>query len=71
MANWWLVLNPVCLPVVPYRGQLWFKPGGSETLIEKVQQVHNEMVKMITEAFHTTPKDALCHLHACCLWSST
>lgn len=52
MANWWLVLNAVCLLVLSYRGQLWFIPGKSKALVKKVQQVQNEMVRMVAAVFH-------------------
>ena len=62
MANWHLVLNAVCLPVLAYGGQLWFVPGDSKKLVKQVQQVQNEMVHMVAGAFHTAPREALCHL---------
>ena len=62
MANWRLVLNAVCLPVLSYGCQLWFIPGKSCKLIVKVQQVQNEMVRMVAGAFCMAPREAFCHL---------
>jgi hypothetical protein len=39
MANWRLVLNTVCLPVLSYRSQLWFLTGAAKGLINMVQRV--------------------------------
>ena len=62
MANWRIVLNAVCLPVLAYGLQLWFIPGGSNKLINKLQVVQNKMVRMVAGAFRTAPCKALCHL---------
>jgi hypothetical protein len=62
MANWRLVLNAVCLPVLAYGSQIWFLSGASKTLINMLQRVQNEMVKQVTGAFHTAPREALLHL---------
>ena len=62
MANWRIVLNAVCLPVLSYGLQLWFIPGGSNRLINMLQVVHNKMVCMVVGAFCTAPCKALCHL---------
>jgi hypothetical protein len=59
MANWRLVLNAVCLPVMTWGCQLWFKEGGTKGLVKMLQQVQNEMVKVVTGAFHTVPREAL------------
>ena len=62
MANWRIVLNAVCLPVLAYGLQLWFNPSGSSKLINMLQVVHNKMVCMVAGAFRTAPCEALCHL---------
>lgn len=60
-ANWQLVYNAVCLPVLTYGCQLWFT-GQQKTLVKKLQAVQNEGVKLISGAFRTAPRDAL-HEH--------
>ena len=60
-ANWRLVYNAVCLPVLTYGCQLWFT-GQQKTLVKKLQTVQNEGVKIIAGAFRTAPRDAL-HEH--------
>jgi hypothetical protein len=59
MANWRLVMNAVCLPVLTYRCQLWYRDKGSKTLLNMVQRVQNEMVKVVAGAFHTAPRKPL------------
>jgi hypothetical protein len=59
MANWRLVLNVVCLPVMTWGCQLWFCQGGTKGLVKNLQQVQNEMVKVITGSFHTAPRETL------------
>jgi hypothetical protein len=61
MANWQLVLNAVCLPVLAYRSQLWYLTGAAKGLINMVQRVQNNMVKQVTGAFRTAPRGALLH----------
>src|ERR1700744_2047884 len=58
MANWRLVLNAVCLPVLSYGCQLWAIAGNYKTLIKKAQMVFNEGVKVIAGAFRTAPREA-------------
>ena len=60
-ANWRLVYNAVCLPVLTYGCQLWFT-GQQKMLVKKLQVVQNEGVKIIAGAFRTAPRDAL-HEH--------
>lgn len=60
-ANWRLVYNALCLPVLTYGCQLWFT-GQQKTLVKKLQAVQNEGVKIIAGAFHTALRDAL-HEH--------
>jgi hypothetical protein len=62
MANWRLVLNAVCLPVLAYRSQLWYLTGAAKGLVNMVQQVQNDMVKQVTGAFRTAPQGALLHI---------
>jgi hypothetical protein len=61
MANWRLVLNVVCLPVLSYGSQLWFLTGAAKDLLKMVQRVQKDMVKQVTGAFCTAPWDALLH----------
>jgi hypothetical protein len=59
MANWRLVLNAVCLPVLTYGSQIWFLSGASKALINMLQRVQNDMVKQVTGAFCTAPREVL------------
>jgi hypothetical protein len=61
MANWRMVLNAVCLLVLAYGSQIWFLSGVSKTLINMLQRVQNDMVKQVTGAFRTAPREALLH----------
>jgi hypothetical protein len=61
MANWRLVLNVVCLLVLAYGSQIWYLSGASKTLVNMLQRVQNEMVKQVTGAFRTAPREALLH----------
>ena len=60
-ANWRLVYNAVCLPILTYGCQLWYT-GQQKTLVKKLQAVQNEGVRIISGAFRTAPRDAL-HEH--------
>jgi hypothetical protein len=62
MANWRIVLNAVCLPVMTWGVQLWYRTGGAKGLIAMLQRVQNEMVKVVAGAFHTAPREALLEL---------
>ena len=62
MANWRLVLNAICLPVLSYGCQLWYLTRAAKGLINMLQRVQNEMVKMVTGSFHTAPQEALLHI---------
>jgi hypothetical protein len=62
MANWRLVLNTVCLPVLAYGSQLWYLTGAAKGLINMVQRVQNDMVKQVTGAFRMAPRGALLHI---------
>jgi hypothetical protein len=62
MANWRLVLNAVCLPVMTYGCQLWYKENGTKGLVNMLQKVHNDMVKVVSGAFRTAPREALLQL---------
>jgi hypothetical protein len=61
MANWRLVLNAVCLPVLTYRSQLWYLTGAAKGLLNMVQRVQNNMVRQVTGAFRTAPWEPLLH----------
>jgi hypothetical protein len=61
MANWRLVLNAVCLPVLTYGSQLWFLTGVAKGLTNMVQRVQNDMVRQVTGAFRTAPREPLLH----------
>jgi hypothetical protein len=39
--------------------QLWFRQGGTKGLVKNLQQVQNEMVKVVTGSFHTAPRETL------------
>ena len=60
-ANWRLVYNAVCLPVLTYGCQLWYT-GQQKTLVKKLQAVQNEGIRIIAGAFRTAPREAL-HEH--------
>jgi hypothetical protein len=62
MANWRLVLNAVCLPVLAYGSQLWYLTGAAKGLINMVQRIQNDMVKQVTRAFCTAPWGVLLHI---------
>jgi hypothetical protein len=59
MANWRLVLNAVCLSVMTWGCQLWFRQGGTKGLVKNLQQVQNKMVKVVTGSFHMAPRETL------------
>ena len=59
MANWRLVFNAICLPVLSYGCQLWANSRKYKTLVKTVQGVFNEGVKVISGAFRTAPREAL------------
>jgi hypothetical protein len=42
--------------------QLWYCTGGAEGLIAMLQQVQNNMVKVVASSFHTVPREALLQL---------
>src|SRR6266702_2884581 len=64
MANWRLAFNAVCLPVLSYGCQLWLRTGfkGQKKLVDLLQKVQNEGVRMVTGAFRTAPRAALLHI---------
>jgi hypothetical protein len=62
MANWRLVLNAVCLPVLTYGSQLWYLTGAAKGLLNMVQRVQNDMVRQVTGAFRTAPREPLLHI---------
>ena len=53
-AQWQLAFNAICLPVLTYRCQLWYK-GKQKSLVNKLQLVQNEAVKIISSSFCTAP----------------
>ena len=59
MANWRLVFNAVCLPVLSYGCQLWANARNYKTLVGKAQVVFNEGVKVISGAFRMAPREPL------------
>jgi hypothetical protein len=60
-ANWRLAYNAICLPVLTYGCQLWYR-GKQVTLVRKLQVVQNEAVRIISGTFRTTPREPLHHL---------
>jgi hypothetical protein len=62
-ANWRLAYNAICLPVLTYGCQLWYK-GKQVTLVKKLQVVQNEAVRIISGTFRTAPREPLHHLLA-------
>ena len=66
MANWQLVFNTVCLPVLSYGCQLWATSRKYKSLCAKAQLVFNEGVKVILGAFRTAPREPL-HEPTCVL----
>jgi hypothetical protein len=59
MANWCIVLNAICLPVMTWGVQLWYCTRGAKGLITMLQHVQNDMVKVVAGSFHTAPCEAL------------
>ena len=64
MANWRLILNVVCLLVLTYSCQLWYRQDskGVHKLINILQGIQNKMAKVVTGAFRTAPREALLEL---------
>ncbi len=54
-ARWRLAYNAICLPVLIYRCQLWYS-GKQITLVKKLQVIQNEVVRLISGTFWTTPQ---------------
>src|SRR5258708_29304779 len=57
-AQWRLAYNAICLPVLTYGCQLWYT-GKQKGLVKMLQVVQNEAVRVISGAFHTTPREPL------------
>jgi hypothetical protein len=57
-ARWRLAYNAICLPVLMYGCQLWYT-GKQITLVKKLQIVQNDVVKLISGTFRTTPREPL------------
>ena len=60
-ASWRLAYSAICLPVLTYGCQLWFR-GKQVTLVKKLQVVQNDAIRIISGTFRTTPRDPLHHL---------
>ena len=54
-ASWRLAYLAICLPVLTYGCQLWYK-GKQVTLVKKLQTVQNGAVRVISGTFCTTPR---------------
>jgi hypothetical protein len=65
MANWRLVFNAVCLPVLSYGCTLWFKRKRNLGLTKMVQQVINDGVKLISGAFARHPESLFTSSRGC------
>jgi len=57
-AQWRLAYNAICLPVLTYGCQLWYT-GKQKGLVDKLQKVQNEGVKLLAGAFKSTPREVL------------
>ena len=57
-ASWRLAYLAICLPVLTYGCQLWYR-GKQVTLVKKLQTVQNDAVRIITGTFRTTPREPL------------
>ena len=57
-ARWRLAYNAICLPVLTYGCQLWYR-GKQVTLVKKLQTVQNDAVRLISGTFGTTPCEPL------------
>ena len=57
-ARWRLAYNAICLPVLTYGCQLWYR-GKQVTLVRKLQKVQNDAVRLISGTFRTTPREPL------------
>jgi len=60
-VSWRLAYNTICLSVLTYRCQLWFR-GRQVTLVKKLQTVQNDVVRIISGTFRTTLREPLHHL---------
>ncbi len=57
-AQWRLAYNAICLPVLTYGCQLWYT-GKQKGLVDKLQKVQNEGVRLIAGAFKSAPREVL------------
>jgi hypothetical protein len=57
-TQWRLAYNTICLPVLTYSCQLWYK-GKQVTLVQKLQRVQNEAVQIISGSFKTAHHEPL------------
>jgi hypothetical protein len=62
-AKWRLAYNAICLLVLTYGCQLWYT-GKQVTLVRKLQVVQNEVVRIMSGTFRTTPREPLHQLLA-------
>jgi hypothetical protein len=76
-ASWRLAYSSICIPVLTYGCQLWFR-GKQVTLVRKLQVIQNEEIRIISGIFCTAPQDPLHHLlnilpmtYASPCWSTT
>ena len=58
-ASWRLAYITICLPVLTYGCQLWYK-GKQVTLVKKLQTVQNEAVRIISGTLRTAPRVVMC-----------
>ena len=57
-ASWRLAYIAICLPVLTYGCQLWYR-GKQATLVKKLQIVQNDAVRIISGTFRTAPREPL------------
>src|SRR6266446_1000561 len=57
-AQWRLAYYAICLPVLTYGCQLWYT-SKQRGLVDKLQKVQNEGVKLLAGAFKTAPREVL------------
>ena len=57
-ASWRLAYNAICLPILTYGCQLWYR-GKQVTLVKKLQTVQNDAVRIISGTFRTAPREPL------------
>ena len=60
--RWRLAYNAICLPILTYGIQLWYR--GQVGLVKQLQGAQNEAVRVITGAFKMAPREPLHQLIA-------